>query len=99
MTDEGLSEMSATNLPYLVVCSLVAVWLLCLLVAFRIRFYDSPPIVAILALLLLNSFLEMVFELPGYFENTPNSVCLVSITGVTFFRLASCTLYLSQIIG
>ena len=57
MGDEALSEMSATNVPYLTVCSLVALWLLILLLLYRLRFYDSPPIVSILALLLLNSFL------------------------------------------
>ena len=60
MRDEALSEVEATNIPYLVVCSLVAAWLLFLLLIYRIRYYDSPPIVAILALLLLNSMLEMV---------------------------------------
>jgi hypothetical protein len=57
MRGEALSEMAATNVPYLIVCSLVALWLLVLLLVYRLRFYDSPPIVSILALLLLNSLL------------------------------------------
>ncbi len=48
------AEVPSTNIPFLTLSSVAAVWLLILLVIYRIQFYDSPPIVAILALLLLN---------------------------------------------
>jgi hypothetical protein len=58
---EDGTEVAATNVPYLTVCSVAACWLLFLLLLYRIEYHHSPPIVAILALLLLNSFLELLF--------------------------------------
>lgn len=92
-------EVPPTNVPYLIVCSVVGLLLLVLLLLYRFQFYDSPAIIAILALLLLNEFLMLLFEIPGYFSNLPNWTCLVSITGTTFFRLAQCTIPLTKTIG
>lgn len=70
-----------------------------LLFAYRLKFQDAPPIVAILGLLLFNQLLMLLFEIPGYYSNLPNWVCLVSIMGTTFFRLAQCNNSLTQTIG
>lgn len=51
---EAVPEVPPTNVPYLIVCSIVAVLLFGLLLVYRLQFYDSPAIIAILALLLLN---------------------------------------------
>lgn len=46
-----------TNVLLLTVCSVSALCLLILIVLYRCQFSDSPPIVAIIAMLLLNDLL------------------------------------------
>lgn len=86
-------EVLPTNIPYMAVCSSVALFLAVILLVYQFKFNDSPPIVSILALLLFNQLVMLLFEIPGYFAYIPNWVCLTSIVGTTFFRLAQCSFF------
>lgn len=79
-----------TNVPFLALSSTTIVALLTLLLIYRFRLKQTPPILAILGLLLFNDIAELIFQLPAYFSNIPNVVCLISLMGTTFFRLATC---------
>jgi hypothetical protein len=83
------------NVPYLLVEGITALVLLILLLVYFCKFHPSAPIVGILGLLLFNDMLQILFELPAFIDQPPELVCLVSITGSTFFRLASCTYHIS----
>lgn len=95
-TDNVVAE---PNIPYLVASSFTAAFLLLLLVYYACKYRPSAPIVAILALLLFNDFLQTIFELPTYLAKPPNILCLTSIVGTTFFRLAASTCLIKKIIG
>lgn len=62
-----------------------------LLLFYVCKYHPSAPIVAILALLLFNDLLQILFELTTFMSEPPFVVCVIGITGSTFFRLASCT--------
>ena len=89
----------ATNLPFIIACSILAIWIAILLLIYRIGYYNSPPIVAILAALLFNEMLSLVCQLPSLVSEVPNWLCLASIVGTTFFRLGSCLVYFRQTTG
>ncbi len=91
--------MVTTNVPFLAFSASTIFILLILLLVYRFCLRQAPPIVAILALLLFNDIAELSFQLAAYLENINNAVCLVSVIGTTFFRLASCTASFLQIIG
>lgn len=85
--------------PYMWASAATALLLIALLIVYRCKYHPAAPIVAILGLLLFNDMLQIVFELATYLTDPPEIICLVSVVGTTFFRLASCTLIVIQIIG
>lgn len=95
----GNIEIAAVYLPYMGVSAGTALILFALLVIYRCKYHPAAPIVGILGLLLFNDMLQMIFELATYMTDPPEIVCLVSVVGTTFFRLASCTFPLKQTTG
>ena len=95
----GNIEVAEGYLPYMSTSAATAVLLLLLLLLYRFKYHPAAPIVAILGLLLLNDMLQLTFELATYMTEPPEVVCLVSVTGTTFFRLASCKYLTMQTIG
>jgi hypothetical protein len=77
-------------LAYLVVSAITAAILFTLLLIYSCKFYPSVPITGILALLIFNDLLQLIFEMGSYFQQPPVLICIVSIIGTTFFRLAAC---------
>lgn len=86
----GEIQIIQGNLPYLAVEGAIAIFELILLLVYACKYHPSAPIVAILALLLFNDFFQLLFELATFINEPPFVLCLISITGSSFFRLASC---------
>jgi hypothetical protein len=95
----GDVAVSAEYVPYMGSSAGTALLLLALLIVYRCKYYPSAPIVAILGLLLFNDMLQIAFELPTYLTNPLEVLCLTSVVGTTFFRLASCTFAATQTTG
>lgn len=95
----GDIQVASEYVPYMSASAATAVLLLTLLIVYRCKYHPAAPIVAILGLLLFNDMLQIAFELATYLTNPPEVICLVSVVGTTFFRLASCTLSSTQTIG
>jgi hypothetical protein len=87
----GNVEVSAAYVPYMWTSAATALLLLVLLAVYWCKYHPAAPIVGILGLLLFNDMLQLAFELATYMTDPPELVCLVSVVGTTFFRLASCT--------
>lgn len=91
----GEIQVIQENIPYLAVEGATAIFELILLLVYACKFHPSAPIVAILALLLFNDFFQLLFELATFVNEPPFVLCLISITGSTFFRLASCISFIT----
>lgn len=85
-------SIANSYLAYLIVSAITAAILFILLIIYSCKFYPSVPITGILALLIFNDLLQLIFEMGSYFQQPPVVICIVSIIGTTFFRLAACTL-------
>jgi hypothetical protein len=92
-------SIADSYLAYLIVSAVTAAILLGLLLIYACKFYPSVPITGILALLIFNDLLQIIFEMGSYFQQPPVLICIVSIIGTTFFRLAACMPLQIQIIG
>lgn len=95
----GSIAVEEAYVPYMGASAGTALLLLALLVVYRWKYHPAAPIVAILGLLLFNDMLQLLFELATYVSDPLEVVCLVSIVGTTFFRLASCTRRPTQTTG
>lgn len=98
-TEGGGVTIADSYLAYLIVSAVTATILFVLLVIYACKFYPSVPITGILSLLIFNDLLQLIFEMGSYFQQPPVVLCIVSIIGTTFFRLAACTPHRTQIIG
>lgn len=54
-------QVPSTNVPYMTVSSSITIFLAIILLVYQLKFKDSPPIVSILALLLFNQLIMLLF--------------------------------------
>lgn len=80
----------ATNYELIGTSAGVAAVVLTIIIIYFVKIrHQSPPIFLIIALLLINTLLVLLFEAIGYIQHLEEALCTVSLIGMTAFTIAA----------